>query len=423
MTPPAQSSAARWRLLLRITLAVLVLVAAGATSSLIMVGPGEAVVVTEFGKPVRVLTQPGLAWKIPAPIEGTIPIDLRLRTTSSGLQDVGTRDGLRVLVQTYLAWQVDDDPAHIVQFLRAGQQNPDDVARQLRSFMGSTLQVTASSFNLTDLVNTDPAKARLADFEQALQANLYHQVLDTYGIRIVQTGVERFSLPAETLAATVARMRAERETVAAQRTADGLRIAAAIRSDATRDARMLSAQAQEQAAGITAKGRARAAQIHAAAYTLDPQLYTLLRSLDTLDATVGPKTRVILRTDAAPFRALVDGASQADAPVRAATVPAPGQAAPVPAVPVQTAPGQAAPVQAAPGQAVPVQAAPGQAASVRAPPVQAVPVQAAPVQAAPVQAPPVQAPPVQTVPVQATPVPGLQLDGAQLSGASASPAR
>ena len=56
---------------------------------------------TRFGDPVRVLTEPGLAWKLPAPIEGTIPVDLRLRTTSSGLQDVGTRDGLRILVQAY----------------------------------------------------------------------------------------------------------------------------------------------------------------------------------------------------------------------------------------------------------------------------------------------------------------------------------
>jgi len=358
MITRTQPHRGRWRLVLRITLAFAVLAAAGATSSLIMVGPGEAVVVTEFGKPVRVLTEPGLAWKLPAPIEGTTSVDLRLRTTSSGLQDVGTRDGLRVLVQAYIAWQVDDDPAHIVQFLRAGQQNPDDVARQLRSFMGSTLQVTTSSFNLTDLVNTNPANARLADLEQALQANLYHQVLDTYGIRIVQTGVERFSLPAETLAATVARMRTERETVAAQRTADGLRIAAAIRSDATRDARVLAARAQEQAANITAKGRARAAQIHAAAYGIDPQLYTLLRSLDTLDATIGPKTRVILRTDAAPFRALVDGPPQAGAS---------GQLEPADAGPTQAGPAQGKPAQGKPGQGKPAQGSPAQGTPAPAP--------------------------------------------------------
>jgi membrane protease subunit HflC len=307
---------ARLKLLLRVALAVALLLAAGVTSSVLMVGPGQAVVVTKFGAPVRVLTTPGLAWKIPAPIEGTTTIDLRLRTTSSGLQDVGTRDGLRILVQAYLAWQVDDDPSRIEQFLRAGHRDPDDMARQLRSFMGSTLQVTASNFNLTDLVNTDPTKARFVEFERQLQTALYRQVLDTYGIRIVQTGVERFSLPAETLAATVARMRAERETVAAQRTADGLRTAAAIRSDATRDARLLGAAAQQEAAEIKAKGREKAAGIYASAYTLDPQLYTLLRSLDTLGSTVGPKTRVILRTDAEPFRALVEG------PPSPASVPA-----------------------------------------------------------------------------------------------------
>ena len=156
MNPPTKRRETKLRLVSRVSLAVVVLLAAGATSSLMMVGPGQAVVVTRFGKPVRVLTRPGLAWKIPAPVEATIPVDLRLRTTSSGLQDVGTREGLRILVQAYLAWQVDDDPARIAQFLRAGRRDPDDIARQLRSFMGSTLQVTASNFNLADLVSTAP---------------------------------------------------------------------------------------------------------------------------------------------------------------------------------------------------------------------------------------------------------------------------
>jgi membrane protease subunit HflC len=307
MNPPTKRRETKLRLVSRISLAVVVLLAAGATSSLMMVGPGQAVVVTRFGKPVRVLTRPGLAWKIPAPVEATIPVDLRLRTTSSGLQDVGTREGLRILVQAYLAWQVDDDPARIAQFLRAGRRDPDDIARQLRSFMGSALQVAASNFNLADLVSTAPKTAGFEAFERQLQTALYQPVLDTYGIRIVQTGVERFSLPAETLAATVARMRAERETVAAQRTANGLRTAAAIRSDAARDARLIGAQAEQEAAEIKAKGREQAAAIHAAAYALDPQLYTLLRSLDTLASMVGPKTRIILRTDAEPFRALVEG--------------------------------------------------------------------------------------------------------------------
>jgi membrane protease subunit HflC len=297
----------RLKLAVRVALAASVLLMAVAAASLVMVGPGQAVVITAFGDPVRVLVKPGLAWKAPAPIEGTIPVDLRLRTTSTGLQDVGTKDGLRILVQAYLAWQVAPEPSEIRQFLRAGRNDPDEVARQLRSFVGSALQVTAGEFDLADLVNTDPKQGHLKEFEQRLQNNLERQVLETYGVRIAQVGVERLSLPSETLAANVARMRTERETIAAERNAEGLRVAAAIRSDAARDARISGARAQEEAATIKAKSRQEAAATYARAYDLDPQLYTLLRSLDTLNATVGPKTRVILRTDAAPFRALVEG--------------------------------------------------------------------------------------------------------------------
>jgi membrane protease subunit HflC len=303
----AQPSGGTARRIVRFAVAGAILAAAAMASAEVMVPAGQAFVVTRFGDPIRVLTEPGLAWKLPAPIEGTVPVDLRLRTTSSGVQDVGTRDGLRVLVQAFLAWRVPADPVHIRQFIRAAGNDPDEAARQLRSFVGSALQTSASNFDLVDLVNTDASKVRLAAFEAQLRQTVAQQALDIYGVDIQQVGVERLSLPSETLAATVARMRAERETVAAERTAEGLRAAAAIRSDAARDARITIAQAKADAAAIEAKSRQAAASIYAASYARDPQLYLLLRSLDTVGEVVGPRTRLILRTDAAPFDVLVQG--------------------------------------------------------------------------------------------------------------------
>ncbi len=302
------------KLALRVAVAAVVVAGAALAASLVMVRAGEAVVVTEFGDPVRVLTTPGLAWKAPAPIQGTIPVDLRLWTTSSGLQDVGTKDGLRILVQAYIAWQVPPEPDRVRQYLRAVRNDPDEAARQLRSFVGSALQVTASGFELADLVDTDPGRLKLDAFEQRLQAQLAAQALDSYGVVIRQVGLERLSLPSNTLAATVARMRAERETVAERRTAEGMRIAAEIRSNAARDARITRAKAQVDAADIEAKSRQQAAEIYATAYKQDPELYRLLRSLDTVSSVVGPNTRLILRTDAAPFQVLVDGPAGTGAP-------------------------------------------------------------------------------------------------------------
>jgi membrane protease subunit HflC len=291
----------------RFVIAAVVVLGLLISACLVTVSPGEAVVITRFGDPVRVVVAPGLALKLPAPIESAIPVDLRLRTTSSGLHDVGTRDGLRILVQAYIAWQIPADADHVRQFLRAVRNQPAVAADQLRSFMGSALEITAGSFDLASLVNTDTSKIRLPQFEAALQKRVDEQALRVYGITIRQVGLERLTLPNATLTATIDRMQAERQTVAAQRSAEGQRVAAQIQSDADRDSRVIVAQAKADVADIEAKGRIAAADIYKKAYASDPQLYTMLRSLDSLNTVIGSGTTLILRTDAAPFRALSEG--------------------------------------------------------------------------------------------------------------------
>jgi membrane protease subunit HflC len=302
----------------RFVIAFLIVATAVISACVVLVNPGRALVVTRFGDPIRVLTAPGLAWKMPAPFESTIDVDLRLRTTSSGLQDVGTRDGLRILVQAYVAWQVPADPDHIRQFLRAVRNQPDVAAQQLRSFVGSSLEISTASFDLANLINTDPAKVHLNELESRLRERVDEQALKVYGVTIQQVGIERLTLPTETLSATVARMRAERETVAAERQADGQRAAAEIASNAERDARVLRAKASTEAAEIDAKSRLEAVDIYGRAYRSAPDLYMLLRSLDTLGTVVGDNTRLILRTDAAPFRVLVEGPSSTTGPAQGA---------------------------------------------------------------------------------------------------------
>jgi modulator of FtsH protease HflC len=294
----------------RLIVAAIVVAALLVSACLVQVSPGEAVVITRFGDPVRVITSPGLALKLPAPIDDAVPVDLRVRTTSSGLYDVGTKDGLRVLVQAYIAWHVPDDPDHVRQFLRAVRNEPALAAAQLRSFTGSALEITASGFALSDLVNTDPGKIRLDQFEAALRQRIDARALRVYGITISQVGLERLTLPNETLTATIGRMRAERETVASERSAEGSRAAARIQADADRDARVETARANADVANIEARARLEAADIYRKAYASDPALYIMLRSLDTLANVVGPNINLILRSDAAPFRALVDGPTE-----------------------------------------------------------------------------------------------------------------
>ena len=292
---------------LRLGIAAFLLTLAVLTACLLNVSAGSATVVTRFGNPERVLLSPGLAWRLPAPFETPINVDLRVRSTSSGLQDVGTRDGLRVLVQAWVIWKVKPDDGNVLRFIRAVQNQPDEAARQIRTFIGSALETTTSNYALADIVNVDSSKVKIAQLEQALQSQLKAQLLNSYGIEVIQTGIERLTLPAVTLNATVDRMRAERETIAAERTAQGKRLAAEIHSQADRDGRIVEADASVKAATIVANAQRDAATIYGKAWASDPQLYNLLRSLDTLSTIVNGNTRMVLRTDAEPFRALVQG--------------------------------------------------------------------------------------------------------------------
>nr|VUD29121.1 SPFH domain / Band 7 family [Raoultella sp. NCTC 9187] len=97
---------------------------------------------------------------VPAPFETPLDVDLRIRSTSSGLQDVGTRDGLRVLVQAWVIWKVKPDNDNVLRFIRAVQNQPDEAARQIRTFVGSALETIASSYALSDIVNVDAKKVK-----------------------------------------------------------------------------------------------------------------------------------------------------------------------------------------------------------------------------------------------------------------------
>ncbi|EQB4826256.1 protease modulator HflC [Enterobacter hormaechei] len=312
-TPPARSPSVsrKW---FRYGVAALLIVLALLTACLVQVQSGNATVITRFGSPVRVLLEPGLAWRLPAPFESPVDVNLRTRSTSSGLQDVGTRDGLRVIVQAWAIWKVNPEPEHVLRFIRAVQNQPEEAARQIRTFIGSSLETTSSNYALSDIVNTDGKKIKISQLEKQIENQLKTQLLNSYGIELVQVGIERLTLPSVTLNATVERMRAERETIATERTAEGNRLAAEIHSKADRDARIMEADASVKASAITAQAQRDVAAIYAKAYTLDPQLYNLLRSLDTLNDVVNKSTRIVLSTDADPFKALVQQPSETDRP-------------------------------------------------------------------------------------------------------------
>jgi len=285
-------------------IAVASLAAAGAWLMLsgVTVGAGQAVLVNVLGSPQRVVTRPGfhLAW--PAPAGSTVTVDTRLHTTMGTLQDIATRDGQHLEVQAFADWLVPAETEAVTTFVRATGHSADAAAHTIQGLLDTALAEAAPGF-----ASADALKLHLPAFGGSLAGAIEKQAHEAFGITVLHTGIARLTLPEATLAATEARMRAQLDAEAAGRIAQAQMQASEIRAEADRDSRIAVAEAQTEAANIEAAARKEAADIEAKAYSADPDLYLMLRSLDTLSTMVGPSTRLVLRTDAAPFNLLVQG--------------------------------------------------------------------------------------------------------------------
>src|SRR5580692_13170325 len=102
-------------------LAVVALVALG--RSLVIVDQTEAVFVTSFGRPVRLIDEPGLHWKLP--YESRRGFDKRLQLDAPPPREMLTKDKKNLEVAWYVSWRIGD----VDRFLKAVRTLPDASAR------------------------------------------------------------------------------------------------------------------------------------------------------------------------------------------------------------------------------------------------------------------------------------------------------
>jgi membrane protease subunit HflC len=297
-------SADRLRHSLRAGLAFAVFLGLGLATCLTVVRDGQAAVVLRFGAPVRVTSEPGIIWHLPPPIERLRLIDLRLRSSSSGVYDVQTADGATLAVESFAGWQVGRTTEAVLAFVRAVDGDQVTATAHLRGLLGSGMQTISGRFRLAELLGAG-ASTTLPAFESALSERLRSEAV-RYGIVIQAVGLERLMLPERIVEATVAAMVEERNAAAARIRAAGQERAGQLVAEAEAAARTAMAEARATAATTTAEGIRSASALVAEAWRKDPELYRLVRSLDAVRLVFERPTALVLRADAAPFDALMN---------------------------------------------------------------------------------------------------------------------
>ena len=260
----------------------------------------EYVLVTEFGRPVRTVSEAGLHVKWP--YQSATYFDRRMRVYNPTPSEFLTRDKKNLVLESYVLWQI-DNPQTFVETVG----NAEAAEMRLHDIVWAGLAASLGRHDLDSIVSPDPGQVRAESMLDQLSEQTGARALDEYGIRVVDVRIKRLNLPEQNKQSVFGRMRAERERIARQYRAEGEEEALRIRADADRQREEILSLAYREAEEIKGRGDAEAARIYGEAYSRNPQLYKLTRTLEAYKKALDEKTTVVLSSDSELLRLLTRG--------------------------------------------------------------------------------------------------------------------
>ena len=218
-----------------VLLVLLVLAGAVAYSSLFAIPQTHQALVLRFGAPVRVISEPGLNYKVPF-IDNVVLVDRRILDLENPAQEVIASDQKRLVVDAFARYRI-QDPLRFYQRVGTIQ----GANSQLSVLLNAAIRRVLGEATLTHVVRDERAQLMAKVREQ-----LDRDARD-FGIQVVDVRIRRADLPDQNSQAVYQRMQTERQREAAEFRAQGSQRSQEIRSKADRDVTVLVARAGEGA--------------------------------------------------------------------------------------------------------------------------------------------------------------------------------
>ncbi len=256
----------------------------------------EQVVILQFGKPVRVITDPGLHLKIPNPIQQLVVFDDRLLEYDSPPEEVLSQDKKTLIVDNYVRWRISDP----LLFLQTVQAIPTAITR-LDDIVYSELRRELGTHNMSEIITEN------RELIMDVVTRGSNKATQTYGIKVVDVRIRRVDLPRENEKSIYARMDAERKRQANKFRSEGEEEAQKIRAATNRDRTIILADAYKTSQELRGEGDAKAIDIYARAFSSAPDFYEFLRTLEAYKSIIDEKTTVVLPADSKLFKLLETG--------------------------------------------------------------------------------------------------------------------
>jgi membrane protease subunit HflC len=283
-----------------------------AYGSLFTVYQTRLALVVRLGQPVKVVTEPGLNFKVPL-IDNVIYIDKRILDLENAAQEVIASDQKRLVVDAFARYKIND----ALRFYQA-VGSIEGANSRLSTLLNAALRRVLGESTLTNVVK---------DQREVLMARVREQLdreAAQFGITVVDVRIRRADLPEQNSQAVYQRMQTERQREAAEFRANGSQRSQEIRARADRDVTVLVAETQTKADTIRGEGDAERNRIFAEAYGKDADFFAFYRSMQAYEAGLGHRdTRMVLRPDSDFFRYFGDPTGKMrNGAAKGATVPA-----------------------------------------------------------------------------------------------------
>jgi membrane protease subunit HflC len=272
------------------TTVLIVLALLGAT--MFVVDQRQFGVVYQLGQIQKVITEPGLNFKLPL-VQNVNYIDKRLLTLDSvDAEPMLTAEKQRVVIDWYVRWRITDPQAYI----RNVGLDEKSGAQQLNRVVRNAFQEEINRRTVRELISTR---------RETLMADVKREVTESvkgakpWGIDIVDVRITRADYVESITASVYGRMEAERKRVANELRSTGQADGEQIKADADRQREVTVANAYRDAEKVRGEGDAEANRIYAEAFGKDPQFAEFYRSLDAYRASIGKQGDVLVIDPAA----------------------------------------------------------------------------------------------------------------------------
>ena len=273
-------------------------VVALAGASVTVTQQNEYKLIRQFGKVDRVISEPGISFKIPF-IESTQSLPKETLLYDLAASDVITKDKKTMISDSYVLWRI-QDPLKFAQTLNC-------------SLESSESRINTAVYNATKNVISSLSQDQVIT---SRDGELSEQVMDAigdnreqYGVQLIKFETKRLDLPDDNKAAVYERMISERDNIAATYTAEGNSEAKVIRNTTDKDVTIQISDAKKQAEILEAEGEQEYMKILAQAYGEEErsEFYSFVRSLDALKASMKGGNKTIILSSDSPIAQIFEG--------------------------------------------------------------------------------------------------------------------